>query len=44
MNERTPVPGLLKDTSVKISFIPGDHHYHGNAALIVKTMKDNNVF
>ena len=42
--EKTIVPGLLKGTSVKISFIPGDHHYHGDAALIVKTMKDNNIF
>ena len=42
--ERTNIPGLLKGTLVKISLIPGDHHYHGNAALIVKTMKDNNVF
>jgi len=42
--EKTTVPGLLKGTSVKISFIPGDHHYHGNAALIVKTMKDSNIF
>ena len=42
--EKNPVPGLLKGTQVKISLIPGDHHYHGNAALIVKTMKDNNVF
>jgi type IV secretory pathway VirJ component len=42
--ERTSIPGLLKGTPIKISFIPGDHHYHGNATLIVKTMKDNNVF
>ena len=42
--EKTAVPGMLKGTFVKISFIPGDHHYHGNATLIVKTMKDNNIF
>jgi type IV secretory pathway VirJ component len=42
--EKTPVPDLLKGTSIKISFVPGDHHYKGNAALIVKTMKDNNAF
>lgn len=42
--EKTPVPGLLKGTSIKISFIPGDHHYKSNAALIVETMKDNNAF
>jgi type IV secretory pathway VirJ component len=42
--EKTPVPGLLKGTSVKISIIPGDHHYKSNTALIVKTMKDNNAF
>ncbi len=42
--ERTPVPGLLKGTFVKISLIPGDHHYRSNTALIIKTMKDNNAF
>jgi type IV secretory pathway VirJ component len=42
--EKTPVPGLLKSTSVKISIIPGDHHYKGNSELIVKTMKDNHSF
>ena len=43
-NEKTPVPGLLKATFVKISIIPGDHHYKSNTALIVKTMKDNDIF
>jgi type IV secretory pathway VirJ component len=42
--ERTPMPDLLKAASTKVVFIPGDHHYHANAALIVKTMKDNNIF
>jgi type IV secretory pathway VirJ component len=42
--EKTPVPGLLRGTGVKISVIPGDHHYKSNSALIVKTMKDNNAF
>ena len=42
--ERTPMPDLLKAASTKVAFIPGDHHYHANAALIVKTMKDNNIF
>jgi type IV secretory pathway VirJ component len=43
-HEKTPAPELLKGTSVKILFIPGDHHYKSNTSLIVKTMKDNNVF
>jgi type IV secretory pathway VirJ component len=42
--EKTPMPDLLKAASTKVVFIPGDHHYHANATLIVKTMKDNNVF
>jgi type IV secretory pathway VirJ component len=43
-NEKSPIPGLLKGTSVNFVFIPGDHHYHGNSTLIVKVMKDNNAF
>jgi type IV secretory pathway VirJ component len=42
--EKTPVPDLLRDTGVKVLFIPGDHHYKSNTTLIVKTMKDNNAF
>ena len=43
-NEKTPVPGLLKGTSVKILIIPGDHHYKSNTELIVRIMKDNSAF
>lgn len=43
-NEKNPVPGLLKDSPVKIAFIPGDHHYRLNETLIVQTMKDQNAF
>jgi type IV secretory pathway VirJ component len=43
-NEKTLVPELLKETSVKVLFIPGDHHYKGNSAIIVQTMKDNHAF
>jgi type IV secretory pathway VirJ component len=43
-NEKSSMPGLLKSSQVKIVFIPGDHHYHGNSSLIVKVMKDNNAF
>jgi type IV secretory pathway VirJ component len=42
--EKTDVPGLLSGTSVKISKIPGDHHYKFNLPLIMQTMKDNKVF
>ncbi len=43
-NEKSPMPGLLKSSSAKFVFIPGDHHYHGNSTLIVKVMKDNKAF
>jgi type IV secretory pathway VirJ component len=43
-SEKTPVPGLLKNTTVNIAVIPGDHHYRGNATLIVQTMKNKNAF
>jgi type IV secretory pathway VirJ component len=42
--EKSPMPDLLKAALTKVVFIPGDHHYHANATLIVKTMKDNKVF
>lgn len=42
--ERTKVPELLKGTSVKVSLIPGDHHYKFNVPLIIRTMKDNKAF
>lgn len=43
-NEKSTVPGLLKNTDIKIVFIPGDHHYKSNETLIVQTMKDKNAF
>lgn len=42
--EKTSVPALLEDTDVEIVRIPGDHHYKGNSALIVQTMKDRKTF
>lgn len=39
--EKSKVPGSLTGTSVKISVIPGDHHYKFNIPLILQTMKDN---
>jgi type IV secretory pathway VirJ component len=42
--EKTDVPELLSGTKIKIEKIPGDHHYKSNSALIVKTMKDNDIF
>lgn len=42
--EKSRVPGLLAETSVKIRMIPGDHHYKFNLPLIMKTMEDNKAF
>jgi type IV secretory pathway VirJ component len=42
--EKTKVPELLSGTSVKITRIPGDHHYKFNYSLIIETMKNNKVF
>jgi len=42
--EKSKVPGLLSGKPVKISLIPGDHHYKSNAMLIVETMKRNNAY
>ena len=42
--EKTNVPELLKDTKVETVFIPGDHHYKSNSALIVQVMKNKNAF
>jgi type IV secretory pathway VirJ component len=43
-DEKSPVPGILAGTPVKIRIIPGDHHYKFNVPLIVQTMKDNKAF
>lgn len=40
-NEKTLVPELLRETKVDIVKIAGDHHYNGNAGLIVEKMKEN---
>jgi type IV secretory pathway VirJ component len=42
--EKSTVPALLEGSRAKFVFIPGDHHYHGNATLIVKVMKENKAF
>jgi type IV secretory pathway VirJ component len=43
-DEKSQVPKQLTGTSVKIRFIPGDHHYQHNQSIIIQTMKDNKVF
>ena len=43
-DEKSEVPGLLVNTQVKISIIPGDHHYKSNVPLIVETMKANSAY
>jgi type IV secretory pathway VirJ component len=43
-DENTNVPGLLKSTSVEIIFVPGQHHYKGNAALIIHKIKEKKGF
>ena len=42
--EKSKIPGLLTGTQIKISLIPGDHHYKFNLPLIMQTMRDNKVF
>lgn len=42
-DKKSPVPGLVKGTAVRIMYIPGDHHYQYNHSLIVQTMKANKV-
>ena len=42
--EKTNVPELLKGTQVVTVFIPGDHHYKSNSALIVQMMKNKHAF
>ena len=42
--EKSKVPGLLTGAAVKISIIPGDHHYKFNLPLIMQTMKDSKAF
>ncbi|HZY26478.1 MAG TPA: AcvB/VirJ family lysyl-phosphatidylglycerol hydrolase, partial [Bacteroidales bacterium] len=42
--EKTDFPELLKNTSVTIKKIPGDHHYKFNLQLIMQTMKENKAF
>jgi type IV secretory pathway VirJ component len=42
--EKSKVPGLLSGKPVKISLIPGDHHYKSNVQLILQTIKNNNAY
>jgi type IV secretory pathway VirJ component len=42
--EKSKVPELLKGTSIKVSLIPGDHHYKFNIPLIMQTMQDNKAY
>jgi type IV secretory pathway VirJ component len=43
-DENTDVPEILKNKNVEIKFVPGNHHYKSNAALIVQTMRDSKAF
>jgi type IV secretory pathway VirJ component len=43
-DEKTSVPDILKNDDVVIKFVPGNHHYKSNAALIVETMRDAKAF
>ncbi len=42
--EKTKIPELLAGSDVIIQKIPGDHHYKFDLPLIMKTLKDNNIF
>lgn len=42
--EESEIPGLLRNTGVRFIMVPGDHHYKGNAALIIQKLKDSGVF
>ncbi|MCX6332869.1 MAG: virulence factor [Bacteroidia bacterium] len=43
-DEKSAVPKQLTGTAAKIRYIPGDHHYQYNQAVIVQTMKENIAF
>jgi type IV secretory pathway VirJ component len=42
--EKTEIPELLKNPSVVVRKIPGDHHYKFNLPLIMQTMQENKAF
>lgn len=42
--EDSQVSKQLTGTDVKIKYIPGDHHYNYDIPLIIKTLRNNNVF
>ena len=42
--EKTEIPGLLQNTGVEFIMVPGDHHYSGNAGLIIDRLKDLRIF
>jgi type IV secretory pathway VirJ component len=42
--EKSKLPGLLAGKPVRISIVPGDHHYKSNVQLILQTMKNNNAY
>ncbi len=42
--EKTEIPELLKNPSVVVRKIPGDHHYKFNLPLIMQTMRENKAF
>jgi type IV secretory pathway VirJ component len=39
--EKSQLPALLANTQIKISIVPGDHHYKNDIALIIRTIKAN---
>ena len=42
-DEKSQVPKQLTGKSVKISFLPGDHHYKFDLPLVIRTMRNNNA-
>lgn len=43
-DERSDLPELLKNTGAQFVKVPGDHHYQGNASLIIEKLKEDKAF
>jgi type IV secretory pathway VirJ component len=43
-DEESDMPQLLKNTGVEFVTVPGDHHYKGNATLIIQKLKEAGIF
>ena len=39
-NEKTKVPLLIKNSNIEFVYVPGDHHFKGNASLIVEKIRE----